>query len=85
MGPAIYGLCALTAAACAVLLAQAYRRSGYRLLLWSALCFGGLTLDNLVLVLDKVAFPEIDLLFARTAISFVAMSVLLYGLIWDSE
>jgi hypothetical protein len=85
MGPIIYGLCALTAATCTYLLAHAYRRSHYRLLLWSALCFAGLTLNNLVLVLDKIAFPQIDFLVVRTAVSFIAMSILLYGLIWDAE
>jgi len=43
LGAVIYSLCALTALACAILLLQAYRRGGYRLLLWSGLCFVGLT------------------------------------------
>lgn len=85
MGTVIYGLCALTALTCMVLLLQAYRRSHYRLLLWSALCFAGLTLNNLLLVLDKIAFPQVDLLPWRTTVSFVAMLVLLYGLIWEAE
>lgn len=85
MGTVIYGLCALTALTCTVLLLQAYRRSHYRLLLWSALCFAGLTLNNLLLILDKIAFPQVDLLPWRAAVSFVAMAVLLYGLIWEAE
>lgn len=85
MGSVIYGLCALTAAVCTILLAQAYRRSNYRLLLWSALCFAGLTLNNVFLIMDKIAFPEIDFMPWRTGVSFVAMFILLYGLIWDSE
>ncbi|MBZ0148865.1 MAG: DUF5985 family protein [Pseudorhodoplanes sp.] len=85
MGTVIYGLCALTALTCTVLLLQAYARSHYRLLLWSALCFAGLTLNNLLLILDKIAFPQVDLLPWRAAVSFVAMAVLLYGLIWETE
>ena len=81
----IYGLCALTAALCTVLLLQAYRRGGYRLLLWSGLCFAGLTLTNLLLVIDKLVLPDVDLSPWRTLLSLVAMTVLLYGLIWDSE
>jgi hypothetical protein len=81
----IYGLCALTAALCTVLLLQAYRRGGYRLLLWSGLCFAGLTLTNLLLVIDKLVLPDVDLAPWRTLLSLVAMTVLLYGLIWDSE
>src|SRR4051812_25099529 len=81
----IYGLCALTALLCTVLLLQSYRRGRYRLLLWSGLCFAGLTVNNLLLVLDKLVFTLVDLSAWRTAIALLAMTVLLYGLIWDSE
>ena len=54
MAPIIYTLCALTALACAYLLLQDYRRGGYRLLLWSGLCFAELTINNLLLVIDKL-------------------------------
>jgi hypothetical protein len=81
----IYGLCALTALLCTVLLLLAYWRGGYRLLLWSGLCFAGLTINNLLLILDKLVFPHIDFSVWRTLAALLAMSVLLYGLIWDSE
>jgi hypothetical protein len=81
----IYSLCALTAAVCAYLLLLAYSRGGYRLLLWSGLCFAGLTLNNLFLVCDKLVFPNIDLSLWRNASMLLAMAVLLYGLIWDTE
>jgi len=57
MAGLIYGSCALTALLCAGLLLRAYRHSGYRLLLWSGLCFVGLTLNNLLVVIDKILFP----------------------------
>ena len=85
MAAVIYGLCMLTALACTILLLQAYLRSKYRLLLWSSLCFAGLTINNLLLVLDKVVFPLVDLSVSRTSVALVAMSILLYGLIWDAE
>jgi hypothetical protein len=85
MAAAIYGLCALTALVCTVLLLQAYARGGYRLLLWSGLCFAGLTITNLLLVVDKLLLPEVDLVVWRNAVSIVAMAILLYGLIWDTE
>lgn len=85
MAAVIYSLCALAAAACAYLLLQAYGRGGYRLLLWSGLCFVGLTLNNLFLVLDKVVFLDTDLSAWRTSSALIAMMVLLYGLIWDTE
>jgi hypothetical protein len=85
MSTLIFSLCALAAATCAYLLLQAYARGGYRLLLWSGLCFVGLTLNNLTLVVDKIIVPHIDMSIARTSLALIAMTVLLYGLIWDAE
>jgi hypothetical protein len=81
----VYFLCAFTAALCACLLLVAYRRGRYRLLLWSGLCFAGLTVNNALLVLDKITFPAVDLSVARTSIALLSMMVLLYGLIWEAE
>jgi len=86
MSAIIYSLCALTALGCAFLLLRGYRRSRYRLLLWSGLCFAGLTVNNLLLVIDKVALPpEQDLSLARTTVALISMIILLFGLIWDSD
>ena len=85
MASVIFGLCAAAAAACAYLLLQAYRSGGYRLLLWSGLCFVGLTLNNLTLVVDKIIVPHIDLSILRASFALIAMTVLLYGLIWDTK
>jgi len=84
-GPLIYLLCALTALLCAILLLRAYARSRYRLLLWSGLCFAGLTVNNIILVLDKVVLPEIDFSLARSMAALLAMAVLIYGLIFDER
>jgi hypothetical protein len=85
MAGIFYGLCALTALFCAWLLIKAYRRSRYKLLLWGGLCFLGLTLNNALLIVDKVLLPYTDLFSWRLAAALLAMSVLLYGLIWDAE
>ena len=85
MAAAIYSLCMLTALLCAYLLLSAYRRGRYRLLLWSGLGFVGLTLNNLVLLLDKIVFTLVDLTIWRTAIALVSLMIILYGLIWDAE
>jgi hypothetical protein len=85
MAVTIYSLCALTALLCAVLLFKGYRRSRYKLLLWSSLCFSGLTLNNLLLVADKIILPDVDLSILRSATAAASMMVLLYGLIWDAE
>jgi len=85
MAVAIYTLNALTALACTFFLSRAYLRGRYRLLLWSSLCFAGLTLNNLLLVLDKLVLPNIDLSPARTGVALIAMAILLFGMIWDTE
>jgi hypothetical protein len=85
MALVIYSLCALTSAVCTYLLAIAYQRSRYRLLLWSAICFAGLTLNNLTLWIDKLVVPSVDLSIPRISIALIAMTVFLHGLIWDSE
>jgi hypothetical protein len=85
MAPLIYLLCAVAAFLCAVLLLRAYWRGRYRLLLWSALCFAGLTLNNLILVVDKLVLTGGDLSIWRTSVALIAMAVLLYGLIWEAE
>jgi hypothetical protein len=85
MAAIIYLLCALTALTCTFLLIRAYLRGRYRLLLWSGLCFAGLTINNVLLVIDKVVLPSVDLSLSRLLVSVVAMMVLLYGLIWEAE
>lgn len=85
MGGVIYSLCALTALVCAWLLLQAYGRSRYRLLLWSGLCFVGLTANNILVVLDKAVFPGVDLSTVRLVVALIAIVVLVYGLIWNTK
>lgn len=83
MGPAVYILGALTSLWCAVLLSSGYRRVGQRLLLWSGLCFAGLALSNVLLFLDLVIFPGLDLHLLRLITAAIATGLLLYGLIWE--
>lgn len=86
MGQIIYFLCTLTSLACACLLYASYRRTGHRLLFWSGSCFAVMTLNNLLLLLDKVVLPdEISLLPARLITALVAVALLLYGLIYEKE
>jgi hypothetical protein len=82
---AVYVLCLLTSGACAYLLMRNYRRTGTRLLMWSALCFLFLALNNGVVFLDAVILPDIDLAIARLALSLAAAAVLLFGFIWDLD
>jgi hypothetical protein len=81
----IYILCALTSLTCAVLLWRGWRRSRARLLLWSALCFAGLFLNNMLLVIDTRILPDVDLALVRLLPALLGASVLVYGLVWDAE
>ena len=81
----VYLLCAVTSAACAALLTRAYLGNRSRLLLWSALCFGGLMLHNVLLVVDLGIAPGTDLQVLREAVGLASVSVLLFGLIWESR
>lgn len=85
MAEAIYVLCTLTSLACAVLLLRRYRSSGHRLVFWSGLCFVGMTVTNLLLVFDKLVFPDLNLLPLRQISGLLAVMMLLYGLIYEKE
>ena len=81
----VYLLCFLTSLTCAVLLGRRYARTRTRMLLWSALCFSLLALANLVVVLDMLVLPAVDLRLVRLTLSLAGISVLLFGFIWDQE
>jgi hypothetical protein len=81
----VYVLCALTSLACAVLLFRGYRASGARLLLWSAVCFAGLTLNNVLLFVDFSVLPQTDLSLWRTLPALLGVGALVYGLVWEVE
>jgi hypothetical protein len=82
----IYALCALTAMSCAWLLLRSYRKNRYRLLFWSGLCFVGLSVNNLLLIVDRILLPtSVDLSTWRLLAALVALLPLLYGLIWEEE
>lgn len=86
MAGVFYTLCTITALFCFCLLLRAYYRSRYKLLLWGALCFLGLTLNNALLAADKLLLgPEVNLFTWRLVLALTAMIVLLYGLIWDAD
>jgi hypothetical protein len=81
---AIYLLCLLASAGCAGLLIRSYAQGRGRLQLWSALCFGFLALDNLLVVLDLVILPSVDLLLLRQLTTLAAVAVLLFGFVLEA-
>lgn len=85
MNLAIYILCAVASLVCAVLLWRGYRQSGVRLLHWSALCFMGLFINNVLLVVDTHVIPTIDLELYRMLPALIGALILVYGLVWDVD
>ena len=81
----VYLLCAATSLLCAVLLLRAYLQQHVRLLFWSSLCFFGLMLDNLILYVDLIVIPDVDLSIWRKLPGLIAIMLLLFGLIWESK
>lgn len=85
MDKVIYSLCALTALSCAFLLLRSYWRTRFRLLLWSGMCFVGLTANNVLLVLDRMVFTEVDLSTWRLTLALVAVLLLVAGLVLEAD
>lgn len=85
MAEAVYLLCAVTSVACAALLVRSYLATRVRLTLWSALCFVGLALNNVLLYVDLVLVPGTDLWLARTVPAAAGIAVLVAGLVWESR
>lgn len=80
----VYLLCAVTSGVCSWLLARSFVRTRARLLFWSALCFGFLAVNHVVAIVD-VLVPDIDFALPRSLLSLAAVSVLLFGFVWDLE
>lgn len=85
MAALIYTLCALTAFACAFMILRSFFASRHRILLWSGLCFSGMFVNNILLVIDRLFFADADLSTWRLAAALAALLPLLYGLIWEDE
>lgn len=82
---ALYAIAVASSCTCAALLLRAYLHRRVRLLMWSAICFVGLSINNLALFVDLVVFPQIDLRLARLIPALLGMMCLLYGFIFDAE
>jgi hypothetical protein len=85
MASIVYLLCSVASLACAILLWRGYCRTRNALLMWSGWCFVGLTLTNVVLFVDMIILPNIDLRLVRDGLSLASVGVLLIGLIWRNH
>ncbi len=86
MASLVYLLGTVVTLLCAILLLRAYHGVRMKLLLWSGLCFVGLTVSNAVLCIDLILLPEtVNLYMWRLASAAGAMLLLIYGLVFESE
>ena len=81
----VYVMTTVISGLCAWLLLRAHRRTANRLLLWSGLCFVGLTVDNALVFVDLVVFPDVSLAAWRGLPALAGLAALLYGMIWETR
>jgi hypothetical protein len=82
----VYILCFLTCALCAGLLVRSWLRTRTRLLLWVAISFVCLAVNNFFLFVDAtLSPPNVDLSPLRVIPGVIAISILIFGLIWEAE
>lgn len=81
----VYVLCLVTSIVCAALLVRSYVKTKARLLLWTAISFVLLAVNNLFVVLDLLVLPDFYLLPFRYLAAIAAIAVLIYGFIWEAE
>lgn len=79
----IYLLCAAASLAAALLLLRRYQTSRTPLLLWSFIGFVGLAANNVLVYVDLVMVPSIDLAVIRGGVAAAALMALLYGMVWE--
>ena len=85
MGEVVYILCGLTSIGCAVLLLRQYFASRTNLLFWSAGCFICFAITNVLLFIDLVILPNVDLSLLRNAITLIGVVMLLFALILETR
>lgn len=85
MAESAYILCAVTAAIVAILFLRQYRKTHYRLLLWSGICFLFFFLENVALFIDLEVIRDVDLRWIRLSLAMAGSACLLTSLIWESK
>jgi hypothetical protein len=85
MAPFVYALCAATSMVCFGLLLREHRRKHSPIAFKSSIAFLSFALANVLLFVDLVVFPEIDLRLWRNAITLVGVVVLVCAVTQDQE
>jgi hypothetical protein len=77
----VYLLCAVTCGACTLLLLRGYWVRRSRLLYWCALAFCAFGVGNILLCVDLLLVPQMDLMFVRNLVTLLGVVLMLRGLI----
>lgn len=85
MAEAVYVACALTSLLCTFLLLRSWLEGRSPLLLWCFICFAGLALNNILLLIDKALVTGTDLSVIRGVPAAVGVAALVAGLIWETR
>jgi hypothetical protein len=80
----VYILCAVTSLGSAVLLLRGALSRGGGLLFWSSLCFFAMALNNVLLYMNFIVLPDVDLLLASRLATVLGIVLLNIGLIWHA-
>ena len=79
----VSSLCALTCWACSILLLRNYRARPGQVLLWTALAFCIFGISNVLLCVDRLILPEMDLGLLRQGVTLLGIACMLRGLVWE--
>jgi hypothetical protein len=85
MAAFVYILCAVTCGVCAALLLRKGQPRRHNLLFWSGAAFVSFTLANVIVFIDLVVVPDIDLMIWRNLLTLAGIALLLFGLIWEGD
>ena len=81
----VYLLSVLVGGSCAVLLLRANRRAPSRLLLSAAICFAGLALNDVGLIVDVFVLPDVNLVAIRSLPAVLGLAVLVRALVKEGR
>lgn len=79
----VYLLCAVTCWICTILLLRRYLLRRSRLLYWCGLAFCAFGVGNLLLCIDLLLIPQVDLMLLRNLVTLLGVALMLRGLIWE--
>lgn len=85
MAYTVYILCALLSFASSILLFRGYRKNKNKLLFWSSFGFLGFAVNNILLFIDLLVVPKVDLSIIRVFPALIGMVIFVSGLIFGEE